>query len=166
MNRLSKLLSICSIVLLLISIISSFASAECLNIRRGKYIAGAAESTLDANTIVGYAQKFAYHYNPKYNSYPNDCTNFVSQALIEGFGGKDAAPFGCVKNSDIIGKDGYTKGEIGVLQFIADLQNNFCFKKVNRLLAQPGDILSQKGESHVVIYAGNNQYYGHTNDSI
>ncbi|MEW6110254.1 MAG: hypothetical protein AB1632_13975 [Nitrospirota bacterium] len=114
-----------------------------------------------------------------------DCANFASQALIDGFGGKDANPFSCVKDADIIGKDGRTKGEKSVHDtkdkgtgktisngLLTHLKNSFCFEVItDPSKAKAGDILSQKGKSHVMIYSGeqsNNNtravFYGHTND--
>src|SRR5262249_7560178 len=33
---------------------------------------------------AAYARTHAFSYNPKYHTFPNDCTSFVSQAMLEG----------------------------------------------------------------------------------
>jgi hypothetical protein len=33
---------------------------------------------------VAYARQYALTYNPAYRTFPNDCTNFVSQAMLAG----------------------------------------------------------------------------------
>ncbi len=106
-----------------------------------------------------------------------DCANFDSQAMIAG-----SLDFSCVKPVDTIGKDGKTKGLIGVSPFKSALTRNFCFEVISDpSKAKAGDILSQKKSSHVVIYSGvqsktfidsdgtektgsvlRPQYYGHT----
>ncbi|MDD5125054.1 amidase domain-containing protein, partial [Methylovulum sp.] len=42
-------------------------------------------SAYSYSAMANYAKSYAYSYNPAYRSFPNDCTNFISQAM--SFGG-------------------------------------------------------------------------------
>lgn len=131
--------------------------------------------TYNPTAAADYASRFCKTYNhekykcwngtlPECVNYPGprvDCANFASQALIDG-----GLNFGCVKNSDVIGKDGSTKGETSVRQILDALQSSFCFTPVHRLASKSGDIVKFLGESHVAIVADPTEgfYYGHTYD--
>ncbi|OGW31618.1 MAG: hypothetical protein A2X59_00895, partial [Nitrospirae bacterium GWC2_42_7] len=111
-----------------------------------------------------YAAQWCNSFNPAYINYASantDCANFASQALIEG-----GLSFGCVKNSDIIGKDGKTKGETGAASLITKLQESFCFMKALGNGKQ-GDIVAYKDAKgnirHVGILDENGHVAAHTN---
>lgn len=156
-------------------IYTSHGWAEKMNYQRGdavKYASDHCGSPDPYSSTNGYNFKDYKCWNgelPECENYPGaktDCTNFASQALIEGFGGNS---FGCVSNANIIGRDGVTKGEISVRQLETQLTTNFCFEIITdpaemQRKAQEGDILSLKNGSHVAIYGGNNQFYAHTTD--
>jgi hypothetical protein len=123
-----------------------------------------AEMSYNRNDAKLYAEAWCNKYNPAYINYASantDCANFASQALIEG-----GLSFGCVKNSDIIGKDGITKGETGAASLITKLQESFCFMKALGNGKQ-GDIVAYKDAKgnirHVGILDENGHVAAHTN---
>ncbi|MCA4133081.1 amidase domain-containing protein [Arthrobacter sp. M4] len=50
----------------------------------GNYTAALASTGYNYTAMVNYTYQYWYYYNPSYNAYPSDCTNFVSQALRAG----------------------------------------------------------------------------------
>jgi uncharacterized membrane protein len=91
-----------------------------------------------------------------------DCANFASQALIEAGFSFDGS-YGAVTIGK--GEKAGKKGHISVRDFLLALSMGNCFEIItDPSKARPGDILSSIKDSHVVIYAGNDTYYGHTTD--
>jgi hypothetical protein len=43
-----------------------------------------ARASYNYSAMAAYAVKYVYNYNPAYCSFPADCTNFISQAMIAG----------------------------------------------------------------------------------
>jgi hypothetical protein len=172
MKKYYVLFTIYSVVLLLVLIGSSYAND--IGYSRGEALRYASEH---CGTSTGTQYNFSGYkcYNARYPECENygqknkkgqyvgvDCANFVSQALNEG--GLD---FACSHGAVTIGKgeNSGRKGHPSVKNLLSALLTNNCFEIItDPSKAQPGDILSSTKDSHVVIYAGNNTYYGHTTD--
>jgi hypothetical protein len=97
-----------------------------------------------------------------------DCANFVSQSVING-----GLSFQDIPGAQTIGRAGSnkagTKGFPSVNALLPALLKSFCFEIITdpeeaKKKAQPGDILSSKQYSHVMLYTGSNAYSAHTSD--
>jgi len=148
----------------------------------------------DKGRAVSYAQKFcgtnAYnmaeykcwngtkldcenHSNKGGNGKKTDCANFVSQALIDG--GIDFNVYATNSSQYVVTPVNISKTskKIGfprVRDLTPVLEASYCFEKITNPLmmqikAKPGDVLSSTLFSHVVVYAGDKKYLGHTTDT-
>jgi tripartite motif-containing protein 71 len=122
----------------------------------------AEELVYSRSAATAYAEKWCNQINDeKFKEFSgNDCANFVSQAVMAGFGAFDkdgnvaGNPFGCVKGAPIIGKDGSTKGIAVAGDLGTALGTSFCFKTVNLSEAKEGDIVTWSDKDGRVYHSG------------
>jgi Putative amidase domain len=72
-------------VVFLLSMAATLAFVLAVGTGGGKATLPPAGGTVtNYSAVVNYAQTYYHNYNPAFGSYPDDCTNFVSQALHAG----------------------------------------------------------------------------------